>query len=65
MNIKSSLFYAAIAACLGTGFAGGVAVSQRDIDNAGMGQMRMQCEETDAERQFRMPQPNNSKGAGF
>lgn len=66
MNIKSAWFYAALAACLGTGYGGGVVVSQRDIDMARVeGAARVQCEDTVAEQRFRSTRPMNSAGQGF
>jgi hypothetical protein len=66
MNIKSSFFYAALAACLGTGYGGGVVMSRGDVERARMVVPEsMQCEETEADKEFRKTRPMNSRGMGF
>lgn len=65
INIKSSLFYAAMAACLGTGYGASYLVSQGNNDPARVFVPRVECEETEADKQFRSTRPLNSKGQGF
>jgi hypothetical protein len=63
MNIKSSLFYAALAACLGTGGVGGYVMSQRDIDHVrGEAIRAMQCD--DGQKLDRTPRAI-SRGQSF
>lgn len=67
MNIKSSVFYAALAACLGGGFGGGYVVSQRDIDNVRAEAVRsVQCDDMSGKPKFdTTTAPRNSKAMGF
>jgi hypothetical protein len=66
MNIKTSFFYAALAACLGTGYVGGTAVSQRDIDRLSMpGAAFAQCGETEDDRRFNSTSPKSSPAKGY
>lgn len=66
MNIKSSLFYAALAACLGTGYVGGTVVSQRDIDRLNMPAMvSPQCEQTEDDKRFNSTAPRSSPAKGY
>jgi len=66
MNIKSSLFYAALAACLGTGYVGGTAVSQRDIDRLSVPQAAFaQCGETEDDKRFNSTAPRSSPAKGY
>lgn len=65
INIKTSLFYAALAACLGTGYGAHYLVSQGDGDRVRMSVPRVECEETIADKQFRSTRPQNSKGQGY
>lgn len=63
MNIK---LYAALAACLGAGYGGGVVVTQHDIDRANAApRMAVQCEDSEATRQFRAPPVVRSNPKGF
>lgn len=45
MNIKSSLFYAALAACLGTGYGASYLVSQGSNDPVRVMVPRVECED--------------------
>lgn len=66
MNIKSSLFYAALAACLGTGYVGGTVVTQRDIDRLSMPSMASaQCGETEDDRRFNSTAPRSSPAKSY
>lgn len=66
INIKSSLFYAALAACLGGGFGGGYVVSQRDIDNARAEAVRsVQCDDMSGKPKFDKSQRPLSTGRSF
>jgi len=65
INIKTSLFYAALAACLGTGYGAHYFVSQGDGDRVRMSVPRVECEETEEDKRFRAPQPMNSAPKGF
>jgi hypothetical protein len=69
MNIKSSLFYAALAVCLGTGGVGGYVMSQRDIDNARAEMARtvnsVQCDDTSGKPKFERSMRPITSGQGF
>ena len=66
MNIKLSLFYAALAGCLGTGYVGGKVITQRDMDNVGqqIGYMA-RCGPTDDDKRFNATSPRNSPPKGY
>jgi hypothetical protein len=66
MNIKSSFFYAALAACLGTGFGTGMAVTQSDVDRAVEYRLKgVQCEQTEDDRRFNSTSPQSSPAKGY
>ena len=66
INIKSSLFYAALAACLGTGGIGGYVMSQRDIDHARAEAIRAaQCDEGPELKAFKTPRPLSKSYTDF
>lgn len=65
MNIKSSLFYAALAACLGTGYGTHYLVSKGDVERVRMNVPQVACEETEDDKRFKSTAPMNSRGQGF
>ena len=67
INIKSIWFYSALAACLGGGFMGGVAVgpSQHDRQNAIQMAQQPDCEMTPAERAYFSAPVTNSPGKEY
>lgn len=65
INIKTSLFYAALAACLGTGYGAHYLVSQGDADRVRMTVPSVECEENSGKQKLdKNPRPL-SRGQGF
>ncbi len=63
MTIKAAWFYAALAASLGAGYGGGVALTQRDLAEMARS---VQCEDDSGKPKFdTTTRPMNSKGKGF
>ena len=61
MNIKTSLFYAALAACLGTGYGAHYLVA----DTAHVPPLVECQQETADDRKFKSTQPMNSAGRSY